>query len=164
MSRDIEQGQATMDQKMNELVQQSRVLEAYMNDITAREATITRLIQEARLASIALHNMVNETEHESLTPIGIGVYMKAFIPPVKTLLVNVGAGVTIEKTRDDTINYVESKLNEFEVGLRQLNKQKQQISLNMEQIQLQINQMLRQAANAQSSKRQHFTTGSTYKQ
>lgn len=43
MSRDVEGEQATMDQKMNELVQQSRVLEAYMNDIVGREATITRL-------------------------------------------------------------------------------------------------------------------------
>ena len=49
MSRDVEGEQATMDQKMNELVQQSRVLEAYMNDIVAREATITRLIQELAL-------------------------------------------------------------------------------------------------------------------
>ena len=63
--------------------------------------------------------MLDETDLESLTPVGIGVYMKAIIPPVKKLLVNIGAGVTIEKTRDDTINYVESKLNEFEVGLRQ---------------------------------------------
>ena len=46
MSRDVEGEQATMDQKMNELIQQSRVLEAYMNDIVAREATITRLIEE----------------------------------------------------------------------------------------------------------------------
>jgi prefoldin alpha subunit len=164
MSRDVEGEQATMDQKMNELVQQSRVLEAYMNDIVAREATITRLIQEARLASGALHNMVDETDLESLTPVGIGVYMKAVIPPVKKLIVNIGAGVTIEKTRDDTINYVESKLNEFEVGLRQLNKQRQQISLNMEQIQLQVNQMLRQAANTQSTKRQHSANSGTYKQ
>jgi prefoldin alpha subunit len=164
MSRDIEREQATMEQKMNELIQQSRVLEAYMNDIVARETTITRMIQEARLASGALHNMVNETDHESLTPIGIGIYMKALIPPVKKLLVNIGAGVTIEKSRDDTINYVESRLNEFEVGFRELNKQRQQISLNMEQIQVQINQMLRQARNAQTTKRQPVANDGTYKQ
>jgi len=72
--------------------------------------------------------------------------------------------VIIEKNRDDTINYVESKLNEFEVGLRQLNKQRQQVTLNMEQIQSQINQMLRQATNVQSTKKQHIANNGTYKQ
>jgi prefoldin alpha subunit len=149
---------------MNELLQQSRVLEAYLNDIMSREATITRLIQEARLASDALQNMLSGTELESLTPVGIGVYTKAVIPPVKKLLVNIGAGVTIEKTKDDTINYVENKLNEFEVGLRQLSKQRQQISLSMEQIQMQVNQMISQATSTQSSKSQRFANSGAYKQ
>jgi prefoldin alpha subunit len=151
-----------MDQKMNELLQQSRVLEAYLNDILSREATITRLIQEARLASDALQNMLSERDLESLTPIGIGVYAKAIIPPVKKLLVNIGAGVTIEKTKDDTLNYVESKLNEFEVGLRQLSKQRQQISISMEQIQMQLNQMIRQTSPTQSTKKQKFANSGTY--
>jgi|SRR5215467_3252753 prefoldin alpha subunit len=164
MSRDVGGEQTIIDQKMNELLQQSRVLEAYLNDIMSREATITRLIQEARLASDALQNMLSETELESLTPVGIGVYTKAVIPPVKKLLVNIGAGVTIEKTKDDTINYVENKLNEFEVGLRQLSKQRQQISLSMEQIQMQVNQMISQATSTQSSKSQRFANSGAYKQ
>jgi len=164
MSRDVGGEQTIIDQKMNELLQQSRVLEAYLNDIMSREATITRLIQEARLASDALQNMLSETELESLTPVGIGVYTKAVIPPVKKLLVNIGAGVTIEKTKDDTINYVENKLNEFEVGLRQLSKQRQQISLSMEQIQMQVNQMIRQATSAQSTKKQKFVNSGSFKQ
>ncbi len=164
MSRDNGGEQTIMDQKMNELLQQSRVLEAYLNDIISREATITRLIQEAHLASDALQNMLNETDLESLTPIGIGVYTKAIIPSVKKLLVNIGAGVTIEKTKEDTINYVESKLNEFEVGLRQLSNQRQQISISMEQIQMQINQMIRQATSAQSTKKQKFANSGSFKQ
>ena len=163
MSRDVGGEQKIIDQKMNELLQQSRVLEAYLNDIMSREATITRLIQEARLASDALQNMLSETELESLTPVGIGVYTKAVIPPVKKLLVNIGAGVTIEKTKDDTINYVENKLNEFEVGLRQLSKQRQQISLSMEQIQMQVNQMISQATSTQSTKSQRFANSGAYK-
>jgi prefoldin alpha subunit len=108
--------------------------------------------------------MLNETDLESLTPIGIGVYTKAIIPSVKKLLVNIGAGVTIEKTKDDAINYVESKMNEFEVGLRQLSKQRQQISISMEQIQMQINQMIRQATSAQSTKKQKFVNSGSFKQ
>ena len=151
MSNDINQQQAATDQKISEMVQQSRILEAYMNDTITREATVTKLIEEARLASSAIQDVTGESEVESLMPVGIGVYMKALVPPVKKLLVNVGAGVIVEKSREDTVNYIESRIKEFEVALRQLSSQKQQIEMRMEQLQKQVNQMLQQSSGVSSS-------------
>ena len=157
MSNDINQQHAATDQKISEMVQQSRILEAYMNDTITREATVTKLIEEARLASSAVQNVMDESEVESLMPVGIGVYMKALVPPVKKLLVNVGAGVIVEKSREDTVNYIESRIKEFEVALSQLSSQKQQIEMRMEQIQKQVNQMLQQSSGTSSAtaKSQH---------
>ena len=157
MSNDINQQQAAADQKISEMVQQSRILEAYMNDTITREATVTKLIEEARLASSAVQNVIDESEVESLMPVGIGVYMKALVPAVKKLLVNVGAGVVVEKNREDTVNYIESRIKEFETALSQLYSQKQQIEMRMEQIQKQVNQMLQQSSGGSSSaaKSQH---------
>jgi len=140
------QQNSAIEQRINEMVQQSRILEAYMNDIVTKEATIVRLIEEARLAASALHNIVPETQTESLVPVGVGVYMKALIPPIDKLLVNVGAGVTIEKSKQDAINYIESRIKEFEVASRQLAGQKQQIEMRMAQIQEQIKHMLQQSS------------------
>jgi prefoldin alpha subunit len=151
MSNEINQQQAAADQKITEMVQQSRILEAYMNDTITREATVTKLIEEARLASSAVQNITDESEVESLMPVGVGVYMRALVPPVKKLLVNVGAGVIVEKSREDTVNYIESRIKEFEVALRQLSSQKQQIEMRMEQIQKQVNQMLQQSSSGSSS-------------
>lgn len=151
MSNEINRQQAGMEQKINEMVEQSRILEAYMNDIINREATVTRLVGEARLASTAIQNIVDENVVEALTPVGIGVYIKTLVPPIKKLLINVGAGVTVEKTREDAINYVEVKIKEFELALRQLLGQKQQIAVRMEQIQAQINQMLQQGQSTPAS-------------
>ena len=140
------QQNSAIEQRINEMVQQSRILEAYMNDIVTKEASIVRLIEEARLAASALHNIVPENQTESLVPVGVGVYMKALIPPIDKLLVNVGAGVTIEKSKQDAINYIESRIKEFEVASRQLAGQKQQIEMRMGQIQEQINHMLQQSS------------------
>ena len=158
MSNDINQQQAAADQKISEMVQQSRILEAYMNDTITREATVTKLIEEARLASSAVQNVMDESEVESLMPVGIGVYMKALVPSVKKLLVNVGAGVIVEKSREDTVNYIESRIKEFETALSQLYSQKQQIEMRMEQIQKQVSQMLQQSSGTSSpaaAKSQH---------
>jgi prefoldin alpha subunit len=160
MSNETNQQSSASEQKINEMVQQSRILEAYMNETITREATVTRLIEEARLASSAIQSVTGELEVESLMPVGIGVYIRALVPPVKKLLVNVGAGVTIEKSREDTINYIESRIKEFEVALRQLANQKQQIGMRMEQIQVQVNQMLQQTGTATKTPPQAYSRNS----
>ncbi|HEX2013809.1 MAG TPA: prefoldin subunit alpha [Nitrososphaera sp.] len=140
---------AAMEQRINEMVQQSRVLEAYMNDIMTRQVTVTRLMEEARLASATIQNISSESEVESLMPVGIGVYVRTNVPPIKKLLVNLGAGVAVEKNRDDTLNYVEARIKEYEVAARQLEAQRQEMEMRMEQMQAQINQMLRAAQTQQ---------------
>src|SRR5918911_5734055 len=136
---------AAIEQKINELVQQSRILEAYMNDIMTRQVTVNRAIEEARLASTTIQNITSESDVESLMPIGIGVYIKTTVPPMKKLLVNLDAGIAIEKSREDTLNYVESRIKEYEVAARQLEAQRQEIAMRINQLQSQINQMIQAA-------------------
>lgn len=136
---------AAEEQKVNEMVQQSRILEAYMNDIMTKQITVSRLMEDARMASTTIQNITSETEVESLMPMGLGVYCKAMVPPIKKLLVNLGAGVAIEKNREDTLNYIESRIKEYEVAGRQLESQRQEIAVRMDQLQSHINQMIRAA-------------------
>ena len=109
-----QQEMATMEQRINELVQQSRILEAYMNDVMTRQVTVSKLMEEAHLASNTIQNITSESDVESLMPIGIGVYIKTMVPPIKKLFINLDAGVAIEKNREDALNYVETRIKEYE--------------------------------------------------
>ena len=140
-----QQEMVAMEQRINEMVQQSRMFEAYMNDVMTRQITVNRLMEEARLASTTIQNITSESEVESLMPMGIGVYVKTMVPPIKKLLVNLGAGVAVEKSREDALNYVESRIKEYEVAARQLEAQRQELVTRMDQLQSQINQMIRAA-------------------
>ena len=151
MSSGVSGEQGALEQKINEMMEQARVLEAHLNEIIGREAAVSRLLEEARLASSAVQEIQSETEVESYVPVGVGVHMKVSVPPVKKLLINIGAGVAVEKSREDSINYIESRLKEFEIALKQLMGQKQQVSLRMEQIQLQVNEMVQRATSGRSN-------------
>jgi prefoldin alpha subunit len=133
---------AAIEQRINELVQQSRILEAYMNDVMTRQVTVSKLLEEAHLASNTIQTITAESDVESLMPIGIGVYVKTVVPPVKKLLINLDAGVALEKSREDALNYVESRIKEYEVAARQLEAQRQEIAMRINQLQSQINQMI----------------------
>ena len=136
---------AAIEQRINELVQQSRILEAYMNDVMTRQVTVSKFMEEAHLASNTIQTITSESDVESLMPIGIGVYVKSVVPPVKKLLINLDAGVAIEKSREDALNYVETRIKEYEVAARQLEAQRQEIAMRLNQLQSQINQMVQAA-------------------
>ena len=136
---------AAIEQRVNEMVQQGKVLESYMNDVMSRQMTVARLVEEARLASTTIQNISSESDVETLMPVGIGVYVKTNVPPIKKLLVNLGAGVAIEKSREDALNYVEARIKEYDLAGRQLEGQRQKLEMQMQQVQAQINQMLRAA-------------------
>jgi prefoldin alpha subunit len=140
---------AAIEQRINELVQQSRILEAYMNDIMTRQLTVNKVMEEAHLASTTIQNINSESDVESLMPIGIGVYVKTTVPPIRKLLINLDAGVAIEKSREDALNYVETRIKEFEVASRQLEAQRQEIAMRINQLQSQINQMIQAAQQQQ---------------
>ena len=138
-SRENSNEQISSEQRISEMLQQSKILEAYMNDILTKESTVTRLITEAHLASEAIQQLSSTTQDESLVPIGIGVYLKVTVPQVRNLLVNVGSGVTIEKSKENAKDYVESRIKEFELALKQLQSQKEQIAMRMNQLQNEVN-------------------------
>jgi prefoldin alpha subunit len=132
------------------MVQQGRVLESYMNDVMSRQATVRNLLEEARIASATIQGISADAASDTLMPVGVGIYVKTTVPAAKKVLVSLGSsGVTIEKSRDDALNYVEARIKEFEVAMRQLEGQRQQIAMQMEQVQEQVNMMLRAAQSRQ---------------
>ena len=150
-SRENSKDQISSEQKISEMLQQSKILEAYMNDILTKESTVTRLITEAHLASEAIQELSSTNQEESLVPIGIGVYLKVTVPQVRNLLVNVGSGVTIEKSKENAKNYVELKTKEFDLALKQLQSQKEQIAIRMNQLQNEVNAEMQKSQRAQNS-------------
>lgn len=147
MSNDANsQQRAAAEQKISEMVQQSKILESYLNDILTREAALTRLIGEAQLASEGLQSLSSDAPVETMVPLGVGTYVRSTIEPVKNLLVSVGAGIAIEKSKNETISYIESKIKEFEIGIGQLNRQKEQITNRLTQIQNEINMIIQNSS------------------
>jgi prefoldin alpha subunit len=128
-----------MEQTVNDLLQESKLLEAYYNDIVSKESVLHRLYEESHNSYEGLLSLSQEVETNSLVPLGIGVYVKSAIYPVDRVLVNIGAGVVVEKKKDDAINFIEQRIKEFELATKQLSSQKQQISHRMTEIQNAVN-------------------------
>ncbi len=118
------------------------MLEGYFSELTQKEGSIISVIREASFAIDSLKAIDNKTNDETLVPIGLGTFVKTKLIPNQKLILNVGAGIAIEKDRNSTINFLESRLKEMQVALQEINVQKQQVSASLEQGKQQMNQLM----------------------
>ena len=119
-----------------------QMLEGYLSELSQKEATIVSVIREASSAIQSLKTIDNKTDNETLTPVGLGTFIKTKVVPNEKLILNIGAGIAIEKDKDSAINFLELRLKEMQVALQETSNQKQQISASLEQGKQQMEQML----------------------
>lgn len=141
------------EEKLYSLATQMKMLEAYLNDLIARESTISRFIQEARLVIDAIRGLDTADNNDLLLPLGVGVYVHARVDPSDKLFVSIGSDVAVEKGMDDTINYVENRVKELERALVEINNQKQEIQLRMEGMRSEMNSIMQQIQQMQQKQK-----------
>ena len=135
------------EEQAQQLLYQMQMLEGYLSELSQKEATIVSVIREASSAIQSLKTIDNNTDNETLTPVGLGTFIKTKVVPNEKLILNIGAGIAVEKDKDSAINFLELRLKEMQVALQETSNQKQQISASLEQGKQQMEQMLAASRN-----------------
>jgi len=130
------------EEQTQQLLYQMQMLEGYFSELIQKEEAIISVIREASSAVVSLKAIDNKTDSETLVPMGLGTFVKTKLIPNQKLILNVGAGIAIEKDQNYAINFLESRLKEFQVALQETGGQKQQVSASLEQGKQQMNQLL----------------------
>ena len=130
------------EEQAQQLLYQMQMLEGYLSELSQKEATIVSVIREASSAIQSLKTIDNKMDNETLIPVGLGTFIKTKVVPNEKLILNVGAGIAVEKDKDSAINFLELRLKEMQVAIQETSNQKQQISASLEQGKQQMEQML----------------------
>ena len=130
------------EEQTQQLLYQMQMLEGYFSELIQKEQAIISVFREASSAVVSLKAIDNKTDSETLVPLGLGTFVKTKLIPNQKLILNVGAGIAIEKDQNYAINFLESRLKEFQVALQDIDGQKQQVSASLEQGKQQMNQLM----------------------
>lgn len=120
------------EEKVNALVVEIRVLEGTLNELTARQNLLERALVENRAALAAINGLSEAKTNEILTQIGGGAMLRSTPPSTEKILVNVGASVVIEKTRDEAVALLEGRTKEVENSMMSIQSQANQIAERLE--------------------------------
>ena len=135
------------EEQTQQLLYQMQMLENLFGELTQKESSIINIIREANSAIHSIKGISTQSESDNLVPLGLGAFMKTKVNSDEKIIMNVGSGIAIEKTHDDAINYLESRLKELEIALQDTNQQRQQIAANLEQGKQQMQSLMQKSQN-----------------
>ena len=133
------------EEDVQKMLQQAQMLEGYYAEMVQREESMYGIIRDTTAAIEAVRAVSGKAETETLLPVGQGTFVKAKISSADKLVLNVGAGVVLEKDSAYTLNYLEARLKEIDAGLRDVSARRQQIGEQLESTRQQVTRMIQPA-------------------
>ena len=134
------------EEQAQQLLYQMQVLESFASSLDQKEEVIMNFLREAISSIDSIRGITQNPQAESLVPVGLGTYIKANIAGDSKVLIDVGAGITMEKDHDSAINHLESRIKELQVALNDTAAQKHEAMMRLEQLKQHMNGLM-QAAN-----------------
>ena len=134
------------EEQAQQLMQQMQMLETYFTDLSQREGTLLNVLREAISAIESIKSLRQKPNSDTLVPIGMGTYIQTKILSDDKIVLNIGAGIAVEKTYDSTINYLEARIKEIEVALQDTSAKKQEVVARLEHGKEQMNQLMQETS------------------
>jgi prefoldin alpha subunit len=130
------------EEQAQQLMQQMQMLENYFADLSHREGTLYSVLREATSAIESIKSLSQKSDSEALVPVGMGTFVKTKISSNDKIVLNIGAGISLEKDSVSSINYLEARIKEIEVAIQDTSAKKHDAAVQLEQGKNQINQLI----------------------
>ena len=117
------------EEEFNRLSIEMRYLEQTAETLQQRMGMINSAITDLTYANMTLEGMEKESEDaEVLVPIGGSAYIKVKLASSDTVIVGMGAGVSVEKTLPEAKTIVKERLDELEKTMKSAQQQFAQVA------------------------------------
>ena len=126
------QDQQQIQEQFNQLVAEVRLLEAYYQEVTNRQQTVSGALLDTRAALETLDVLSKSEKSDLLVPVGAGTLIFATAEPLDKIIVSVGAGVAIEKSRESAKSFLQARRQDLEKANTSLEAQRKEIGSRLE--------------------------------
>ncbi|MCK4634146.1 prefoldin subunit alpha [Candidatus Bathyarchaeota archaeon] len=128
------------EEALRRLLTELRLLEATVEALHNRINLVNAAIAELSFASATIIGLEKEEKGKPLlVPIGGGSFVKAEISTTETMIVGMGAGVSVEKPRDEAKEIIEKRISELEKSRSTIEQQLNQVLERMRSNKQQLN-------------------------
>jgi prefoldin alpha subunit len=122
-------------QQLGELSERHQVYKHQAESISQQINVVGMTIKDVETALITITTLKDESAGiETLVPIGFGSFVKANLVNTDTIVVGIGAGVSVEKNIDDAKSFLEKRKHELTKYQEQLNHTIEKLAQELQNI------------------------------
>ena len=106
--------QSELSSEQQQAMLEIQLLHQRGKQLEAQSEAVGRQVSEMQEIAASLEEIDKNPEKEALFPVGKGIFLKSKIRSNKSLLLNIGSGVIIEKSIKETRELVEKQAEKLE--------------------------------------------------
>ena len=133
------------EEQAQQFLYQMQMLESFAASLEQKQEAIVAYLREAMASIDSIKNISQGQQIESLVPMGLGTFVKANISGTSKVLIDIGAGIVVEKDHTSAINHLESRIKELQVALNETATQKHETMMRLEHLKEEMNNMIQSA-------------------
>ena len=130
------------EERVNNLIAEVRMLESTYNDLSSRQSLLERVLIETRSSLDTIKGLSASTSEEVLVPVGGGILLRASPPKTDKVLLNIGANVVVERTKDVATKFLDVRAGDLEENITAIASQRNQIAQRLESDQRALQSLL----------------------
>jgi len=124
---------ANEDEEIRRMLVELRLLEGSARTIESRLAVVDTALSEILIANSTLEGIKNKPKGtEALVPVGAGSFIRVELADSEKIVMGVGAGVSLEKSVNDSIESLKNRQDDLEKLRMSLQQQLSQIASRIE--------------------------------
>ena len=129
----MSQGLQQKENQLRQLVTEMRMMEGTVNTLQQRLQVVLASVSELRIAKQSLEDLKNiENGNSLLVPVGGAAFINANLGELDSVVMGIGADVSVEMSYDDALKDVNERLEEMEKAQDSIEQQLGQIMAQLE--------------------------------
>lgn len=137
-----------IEQKMEQMANAIKSLEEQLESLIRNEEAMTRQRVAAQAAGDAIRQIKSNDQaatQDTLFNIGGGVFVPTKIRASSKMVLEIESGVAIEKDPEYIVNYLENRIREIGMAIKNNSAEKQKLIEQIQQDRMQLSQVLQSA-------------------
>jgi prefoldin alpha subunit len=110
--------------------------------LSSRQSLLERVLIETRSSLDTIKGLSASTSEEVLVPVGGGILLRASPPKTDKVLLNIGANVVVERTKDVATKFMDARAGDLEENITAIASQRNQIAQRLESDQRALQSLL----------------------
>jgi prefoldin alpha subunit len=123
------------EEEMQKLAVQYQVLQANVRLIEERQQFLLKHLEELQRTKAAIEELEHTKIGDAFVPVGNGNFLFGSVSDTNNVIVGIGGGIAIKKTRKDAVEILEGRLREMNKILSELAVDGERIFSQMNNIQ-----------------------------